>query len=88
VGIVLDLVRDEVERTIQSLESKIFLADPIAGPHFSKITSVMSSAYKRHGFILERALLEALKQCPHFEAWREEHFHVPPERRSHGERVN
>jgi hypothetical protein len=77
VGIVLDLVRDEVERTIHSLESKIFLADPIAGPHFSKITSVMSSAYKRHGFVLERALLEALRQCAHFEAWREERFHVP-----------
>jgi hypothetical protein len=77
VGVVLDLVKDEVERTIQSLESKVFLADPIAGPHFSKITSVMSSAYKRHGFILERALLEALKQCPHFETWRDELFQVP-----------
>src|SRR5258708_29493549 len=74
---VLDLVKDEIEKTIQSLESKIFLADPIAGPHFSKITSVMSSAYKRHGFILERALLEALKQCPHLEAWRDEQFQVP-----------
>jgi len=78
MGVVLDLVKDEVEKTIQSLESKVFLADPIAGPHFSKITSVMSSAYKRHGFILERAVLEALRQCPHFEAWRDEHFHVPP----------
>jgi hypothetical protein len=77
MGVVLDLVRDEIEKTIQSLEAKTFLADPIAGPHFSKITSVMSSAYKRHGFILERALLEALKQCPHFEAWRDEQFQVP-----------
>jgi hypothetical protein len=77
MGVVLDLVRDEIEKTIQSLEAKTFLADPIAGPHFSKITSVMSSAYKRQGFILERALLEALKQCPHFAVWREEDFHVP-----------
>jgi hypothetical protein len=77
MGIVLDLVKDEIERTIISLESMTFPADPIAGPHFSKITSVMSSAYKRHGFILERAVLEALKQCPHFEAWRDERFHVP-----------
>ena len=32
---------------------------------------------KRHGFILERAVLEALKQCYHFEAWRDEQFLVP-----------
>jgi hypothetical protein len=77
MGVVLDLVKEEIEKTIHSLEAKTFLADPIAGPHFSKITRVMSSAYKRHGFILERSLLEALKQCPHFEAWREEYFNVP-----------
>ena len=53
-----------IEGTIQRLEAKTFLADPIAGPHFSKITSVMSSAYKRHGSILERALLEALEEVP------------------------
>jgi hypothetical protein len=77
VGVVLDLVKEEIETTILSLEAKTFLADPIAGPHFSKITSVMSSAYKRHGYILERALLEALKQSVIFEVWREENFHVP-----------
>jgi len=74
---VLDLVRDEIEGTIQRLEAKTFLADPIAGPHFSKITSVMSSAYKRHGTILERAVLEALKKCPHFEVWNDDQFQVP-----------
>lgn len=74
---VLNLVKEEIERTIQSLDSKRFDPDPIAGQHFSKITSVMSSAYKRHGFILERAILEALKLCPHFEAWRDEAFQVP-----------
>jgi hypothetical protein len=67
VGAVLDAVREEVERTIHSLDQKRFDPDPIAGPHFSKITSVMSSAYKRHGYILERAILEALRTCPDFE---------------------
>jgi len=76
-GLVLDLVKDEVEKTIQSLEAKSFAADPIASPHFSKITSVMSSAYKRHGFILECAILEALRQCTDFEVWREELFQIP-----------
>lgn len=74
---VLDLVKDEVEKTIQSLDAKNFKPDPIAGKVFSKITSVMSSAYKRHGFIIERAMLEALKLCPHFEVWRDPIFQVP-----------
>jgi hypothetical protein len=77
MGTVLDLVKDEIEKTIQSLDVKNFIPDPIAGKHFSKITSVMSSAYKRHGFIIERALLEALKLCPHFEVWRDQIFQVP-----------
>jgi len=77
MGSVLDLLKDEVEKTIQNLNAKQFRPDPIAGPHFSKITSVMSSAYKRHGYILERAILEALKLCPHFQAWRDEQFQVP-----------
>ncbi|MGA2311875.1 MAG: hypothetical protein ABSF87_05845 [Xanthobacteraceae bacterium] len=74
---VLNLVKDEVEKTIQRLNTKQFTPDPIAGRHFSKITSILSSAYKRHGYILEHALLEALKQCPYFEVWRDELFQVP-----------
>ena len=54
---VLNLVKDEVEKTIQRLNTKQFTPDPIAGRHFSKITSILSSAYKRHGYILEHALL-------------------------------
>jgi len=77
MGIVLDLMKDEIERTIKRLDSKSFDPDPVAGPHFSKITSVMSSAYKRHGYILERAILEALKLCPHFEVWRDPVFQIP-----------
>jgi hypothetical protein len=77
MGVVLDLIKPEIEKTIASLDSKRFNPDPIAGPHFSKITSVMSSAYKRHGFIIERAVLEALKLCPHFEVWRDALFQVP-----------
>lgn len=74
---VLDLLKPEIEKTIVGLDAKFFEPDPIAGPHFSKITSVMSSAYKRHGYILERAILEALRLCPHFEVWRDPIFQVP-----------
>ena len=64
MGIVLDLLKPDIEKTIRALDSKRFAPDPIAGPHFSKITSVMSSAYKRHGYILEHAILEALSVRP------------------------
>jgi hypothetical protein len=77
MGAVLDLMKPAIEGTIKRLDAKHFDPDPIAGPHFSKITSVMSSAYKRHGHILEGALLEALKLCPHFEVWRDPIFQVP-----------
>jgi hypothetical protein len=77
MGAVLDLLKPEIEKTVKRLDSKLFDPDPIAGPHFSKITSVMSSAYKRHGYILERAILEALKLCPNFEVWRDPIFQVP-----------
>src|SRR3972149_10448872 len=77
MGAVLGLLKPEIEKTVKRLDSKLFDPDPIAGPHFSKITSVMSSAYKRHGYILERAILETLKLCPHFEVWRDPIFQVP-----------
>jgi hypothetical protein len=77
MGIVLDLLKPEIENTITGLNSKHFEPDPIAGPHFSKITSVMSSAYKRHGYILERAILETLRLCGHFEVWCDPIFQVP-----------
>jgi hypothetical protein len=37
----------------------------------------MSSAYKRHGLILERAILETLKLNPFFKVWRDDAFQVP-----------
>src|SRR5262249_41380463 len=78
MGLVLDLLKPEIEKTIKGLDIRNFKPDPIAGPHFSKITSVMSSAYKRHGHILERAILESLRLCPHFEVWNDSKFQVPP----------
>jgi hypothetical protein len=78
VGVVLELLKEEIDRTIKSLDSKAFEPDPIAGPHFSKITSVMSSAYKRHGMIIERAILESLKRYPHFKVWNDHAFQVSP----------
>ncbi len=72
-----DTLKPEVEATIERLRDKKFSPDPIAGQHFSRIVSVMSSAYKRHGFILERAILEQLRLCPDFEVWEDQSFQVP-----------
>ena len=55
-----------IEQTVARLKVKKFKKDPIAGEHFSKIVSLMSSAYKRHGFILEKAILEQLRTNPNF----------------------
>lgn len=73
---LVTIMKPEIEATIQRLNARKFRPDPIAGPHFSKIVSVMSSAYKRHGFIIERAILEQLKTNPAFEAWEDREFQV------------
>ncbi len=73
---LLTVMEPEIDATIQRLNATNFRSDPIAGPHFSKIVSVMSSAYKRHGFIIERAILEQLKLNPAFEAWDDRAFQV------------
>lgn len=52
--------------------------DPIAGLRYSRLASVLSSAYKRHGYILERALLSRLQQNPDFLVWSESAFLVSP----------
>jgi hypothetical protein len=65
-----------VEHTITRLKQKKFIVDPIAGPLISKIVSVMSSAYKRHGNILERAIFERLRENPQLEVWGDHVFNV------------
>ena len=37
---------------------------------------MISSACKRHGYILERAILEQLKTCPRFQVWEDKTFQV------------
>lgn len=51
-----------------------FRTDPIGGDKYSRATSIISSAYKRHGQILGRALLERLKDCDRFQVWTEDAF--------------
>jgi hypothetical protein len=42
-----------VDDTIRALANVRFVEDPVAGVRYSRATSIVSSAYKRHGRILE-----------------------------------
>jgi hypothetical protein len=79
---VLERLRPLIDDTIEALRQLEFRADPLAGPKYSRITSVMSSAYKRHGKILEQALLECLKDCAQLRVWTEPAFKLSPESRT------
>jgi hypothetical protein len=75
----LERLRPLIDDTIDKLRRTEFREDPIAGRKYSRATSIISSAYKRHGQILERALLERLKDCPRFEVWSEDSFKLSHE---------
>lgn len=66
---LLDTMRPAVDATIDRLGKTTFCCDPLMGEEYSRITSVVSSAYKRHGQILETAILECLKGYDRFEVW-------------------
>ena len=65
-----------VDSTIASLARAKFRIDPIGGEKYSRQTSIVSSAYKRHGQILEIALRHRLSQSKYFEVWHEPIFKV------------
>jgi hypothetical protein len=73
---LVELLDPVIDATIQRLNGRDFIPDPIAGPHFSRIVSVMSSAYKRHGSIIERAILEHLKGRPELTVWADVAFQI------------
>lgn len=68
-----------IDEAIDRLSEAAFREDPIGGKKYSRATSIMSSAYKRHGQILEAALLERLKDCARFQVWREDAFRLSHE---------
>lgn len=69
-------VRPVIDLTIVNLEHKRFIEDPVCGPTFSRIHSVVGSAQKRHGRILEVALREGLRQSGRHRVWTEPRFAV------------
>jgi hypothetical protein len=75
----LERVAPIVDETISALASARFVEDPIAGARYSRATSIVSSAYKRHGRILELALMESLRDSNRHKIWRDEAFRVSRE---------
>ena len=73
---ILDVLKPQVDATVQSLSGVEFRPDPIAGTLFSRMTSVLSSAYKRHGPIIERAIVECLNQSDRYTVWSVDRFGV------------
>lgn len=65
-----------VDDTIRALSKTKFVEDPIAGVRYSRATSIVSSAYKRHGRILETALRESLRESNRHRVLQEDKFRV------------
>ena len=61
---------------MRRLATKAFRDDPIAGSKYARATSIVSSAYKRHGKILEAALFERLRDNNRLDVWSDPTFAV------------
>jgi hypothetical protein len=72
----LERVAPVVDDTIRALAKTKFQQDPVGGIKYSRATSIISSAYKRHGRILETALRESLRESNRHKVWQEDAFRV------------
>src|SRR6478672_4752570 len=75
----MERVTPVVDETIRALSQVRFVEDPIAGVRYSRATSIVSSAYKRHGRILEFALRESLCESNRHKVWNDDTFKVSRE---------
>ena len=69
VSVCFDRVKPLVDETVRRLAVRSFRDDPIAGTRYARATSIVSSAYKRHGKILEAALFERLRDNNRLSVW-------------------
>lgn len=71
-----DRVKPLVDETVRRLAVKAFRTDPVAGDRYARATSIVSSAYKRHGKILEAAIYERLRDNNRLSVWTDPTFAV------------
>jgi hypothetical protein len=76
VSVCFDRVKPLVDETVRRLAVRAFRDDPIAGPRYARATSIVSSAYKRHGKILEAAIFERLRDNNRLSVWTDPAFAV------------
>jgi hypothetical protein len=76
VSASFDRVKPLVDETVRRLAVKAFRDDPVAGKHYARVTSIVSSAYKRHGQILEAAIFERLRDNNRLTVWSDATFAV------------
>jgi hypothetical protein len=76
VSAFMERVTPVVDATIAALARTQFIEDPVAGVKYSRATSIISSAYKRHGKILETAIREGLRESNRHRVWNEDAFRV------------
>src|SRR5262245_24927521 len=76
VSVSFDRVKPLVDETVRRLAIKAFRSDPIAGDRYARATSIVSSAYKRHGKILEAAIFERLRDNNRLSVWSDRAYAV------------
>jgi hypothetical protein len=74
--VCFERVKPLVDETVRRLAIKAFRGDPIAGAKYARATSIVSSAYKRHGKILEAALFERLRDNNRLSVWSDPRYAV------------
>lgn len=76
MSVCFDRVKPLVDLTVSRLAGTAFREDPIAGARYARATSIVSSAYKRHGKILESAIFERLRDNNRLSVWSDDGFAV------------
>lgn len=71
------LVEKAIDATIASLRLTRFATDPILPLELSRLCSIVESAKKRHGKIIEIAILAGLQTESRFIAWEPKRFLIP-----------
>ena len=71
-----DRVRVAIDRTIASLAAIDFPGDPVVSRRSARVASIVMSAYKRHGNIIDLALRECLGDSERYRVWSEPQFRI------------
>ncbi len=76
LGAFMQIMMPKIDCITAGLAAKRFIPDPINGPYYSRLSSICSSAQKRHGHIIEMSIREALKQSNKYRVWTESRFAI------------